>query len=130
MTSNKIPHRPGWGRTQREDAVFQSHSTPIFVGRKVVGKVVGNIFQKNIQKNHFLHTPPAIAFDISSLNDAQSAGASIVEVMDRGNGQVYSASISQIWLKGFRFNRGYGDQIALPMDEWICNECTAQLTMF
>ena len=130
MASKKNPHRAGWGRTQHEDAVIQFNSTPIYVGSKVVGRVIGDTFQKNIRKNHFLHTPPAIAFDLSSLDDAEAAGAFLVEVTDSDSRSIYKTSIPYIRSKGFYFNRGFGKQIALPMDEWNRNYASIQISMF
>lgn len=130
MNNNEKPHRPGWGWTQHEDAVVQYNSTLIYVGSKVVGRVLGDTFQKTIRKDHFLQKPPAIAFDIDSLYKAEQAGAVKVQVTDRDSGQIYSALLSLIRSKGFLLNRGYGDQIALPMHEWKCDDDTVQLALF
>jgi hypothetical protein len=89
------------------------------VGTRVVGRVQGDTFHKSIAPNHYLTTPPAIAFDISTLEDAEQAGAVWVEVKDRVTKTKYKAKISHIWEKGFGLNRNWGEQIALPMDGWI-----------
>ena len=86
---------------------------------KVVGKVKGDTFYKSIAKNHYLLIPPAIAFDISSLDDAERAGAQWVQVTDRENGTIFRATIEHIRVKGKKFNRGFGDQIYLVMTGFI-----------
>ena len=118
MNKNKNPHRAGWGRAQRTDAVIQSHSTLIYVGSKVVGRVVGDTFFKSIKKEHFLRKPPAIAFDITSLEQAEQAGAVKVQVTDSDSGIVYRSSITHICKHGKCFNRGHGDQIFLVLEGW------------
>ncbi len=55
----------------------------IKVNNKVVGEVVDNTFIKNLNSDkHFLKKPPAIAFDISSLNNASISGAVYVKIND------------------------------------------------
>ena len=85
----------------------------------MVGKVEGDTFYKSISKNHYLQRPPAIAFDIESLEQAERAGAVYVQVTDRENGTIYKATIQHIREKGKEFNRGYGDQIYLTLEGWI-----------
>jgi len=93
--------------------------TRIYVNKRVVGQVIGNVFVKKVSANkHFLRYPPAIAFDISSLNQAKKAGANIVKVIDRDSGREYKTSINKIMKDGFDLNYGYGDQKALLLVEW------------
>jgi hypothetical protein len=94
-------------------------TTNIFVNNRVIGKVEGDTFYKNIRTNHILHTPLAIAFDLQSLEDATRAGASRVQVRDKDSGIIYKAAIDHIRRAGFTFNRGCGNQIALGLDNWI-----------
>jgi hypothetical protein len=91
----------------------------VYAGGRPVGSVKDGVFHKTIKPNHYLRKPPAIAFDVQSLKDAEQAGAQWVHVRDAETGVKYKASIAHIWRVGFRFNRGYGDQIALPLEAWI-----------
>ena len=94
-------------------------TTPIYVGKKPVGQVVGNTFHKSVKgSKHFLHRPPAICFDVSSIKDAEEAGATEVCVYDSDSDKRYYAGISLIWEKGFTMNRGFGEQVALIMSRW------------
>ncbi len=93
--------------------------TPIYSNGRVVGYVKAGVFYKSISgSKHFLHKPPAIAFDISTLNDAEKAGAVRVEVYDRETRTTYRATLAHVLDKGFTFNRGWGEQIALPFEGW------------
>lgn len=118
MNGNRKPHRPGWGGTNSAQTDVQSDYTPIYVGTRVVGGVKDDTFFKSIRKNHFLQIPPAIAFDIGSLEQAEHAGAVKVQVTDGDTGKVYRSSISHIRKHGKRFNRGHGDQIFLVLEGW------------
>ena len=100
--------------------ISQPHySTKIMVGDKVVGKVLGDEFIKEVHSTkHFLQKPRAIAFDEDSLVQAQKHGATKVKVIDLDTGIVYRVTIELIYQKGFYFNRGWGNQIGLTLDLW------------
>lgn len=105
--STKIPNSKG-------------QSKPIYAGSRVVGQVIGNTFYKSVSSSkHFLRTPPAIAFDVATLAQAEEAGARKVCVTDKDTGNQYRASLEHIRLNGFTFNRGFGEQVGLVMDGWI-----------
>lgn len=91
----------------------------IKVGSKIVGTVKDNVFKKKlIADKHFLKKPPSIAFDIATLLEAKHLGATKVEITETKTGNKYTSSIQQIFDKGFKLNRGYGNQIALILKEW------------
>ena len=95
-------------------------NTKIRVGRRVVGEVRGDVFHKSVYASkHFLREPRAIANDITVLQDAEQAGAVWVHIRDKESGQIYKATIAHIRESGFPINRGWGKQIALPMNGWI-----------
>lgn len=97
----------------------QPNSTRIYASGKPIGKVRGETFFKNIHgSRHFLRKPLAIAFDVETLDAAECAGASRVQVIDQETGVMYSAAISHIRRAGFEFDRGYGRQIALVLHGW------------
>lgn len=97
---------------------------------RIVGKVSKGIFIKRLKASqHFLRVPPAIAFDISTLVDAEKAGASNVEVEDTESGKTYSASMGVIWGKGREIDRGWGKQWALTLDHWRVKGDAQQLVL-
>ena len=110
------PQNVGGDKLSREP---HTHSTPIFAGKRITGVVIGDVFLKKVTASkHFLRRPPAIAFDVSSLEQAQQAGAVWAKVVDRETMKVYFAMIETIMDEGFRFNRGHGDQVGPPLAEW------------
>ena len=97
----------------------RNNFTTITVHGRIVGVVRGGVFHKVVKASiHFLRVPPAISFDISSLKEAEKAGAYLVKIVDKESAKVYQASLSTVWEKGFMFDRGYGQQIALPLSFW------------
>ncbi len=103
--------------------------TPIYSGARVVGYVAGGVFHKTITGSlHLLRVPPAIAFDVSSLDDAERAGADRVEVKDRESGRVYRAPLALVRSAGFPVNRGHGAQWALPLSYWSVDGKPPQVT--
>lgn len=97
-------------------------STKIWVNTTVVGYVTGRDFMKFVSsERHFLHTPPAIAFDVSTLDDAEKVGANRVIVHDRDTRNVYSAPISLVREMGFSVDRKCGQQIALALAYFSVN---------
>jgi hypothetical protein len=104
-------------------------TTPIYSGARVVGKVTGGVFVKTVAGSaHFLRKPPAIAFDVSSLDDAERAGAVQVQVTDRETGRIYRAPLALVRSAGFAVNRGYGAQWALPLCYWSVDGKPPQMT--
>jgi hypothetical protein len=92
----------------------------IWVGNKIIGEVKGKFFCKKVSgKKHFLQKPPAIANDISILHDAMGKGATIVAIFDTDTKLEYFSYIDVILRKGFVIDRGYGKQMALPMNMWV-----------
>lgn len=92
---------------------------PIYAQGKVVGQVANGVFVKSIVgSKHILRKPRAIAFDVRSLRDAQDYGATRVAVQDIENGTVYAASIKEIMEHGFTLDRGFGKQVALPINKF------------
>lgn len=145
MRSQVESIRPRWGTRaagEKEAGVglpsFRLYSKrcegkgqPVYAGGRVVGVVRGDVFIKHIRGSvHMLQRPPAIAFDVSSLADAARAGAAWAEVTDTETGQTYRARLDTIRNYGRVFNRGYGEQIYLPLAMWGSDDEPAQLSLF
>lgn len=98
--------------------------TPIYApGRRhPVGQVVGDAFIKYIAfSKHTLQRPRAIAFDVSTLDDAERAGATVAEIHDTESRNVYTAPLHLIRSRGFPVRRGFGNQWALALEYWSRN---------
>tara|TARA_B100001939_G_scaffold26639_1_gene21511 strand:- start:518 stop:880 length:363 start_codon:yes stop_codon:yes gene_type:complete len=86
---------------------------------KAVGNVIHDVFHKKLDsRKHFLRTPPAIAFDVSSIKKAERYGAKKINVYDTYKRESYTALIKTLNQNGMRLNRGFGEQIALPLQFW------------
>lgn len=91
----------------------------VYAGNRRVGHVTGPYFVKYIKGSvHMLRKPPAIAFDTESLAQAESLGASHLAVNDTENGVWYCLDLETARQKGFTFDRGYGEQLAVPIPAW------------
>lgn len=108
------------GNTQRGHS-SRSNETLIYLpgSARPIGRVNGHVFLKTIQgSEHLLRRPPAIAFDISTIDDAEAAGATQVVVLDSETGISFRTSMEVLRAKSFRLDRRYGQQIALPLTYW------------
>ena len=101
------------------DSTRQS-SKKIAVGGKVYGILYGQELRKSlVGSRHFLRKPPAIALDKGALDRAEQAGAVKVRVVDQETGIVYLATIAHLRRAGLDINRGWGAQLALPLESWV-----------
>lgn len=105
--------------------------TPIYVAGRTAGYVYGDAFRKTVRgSKHMLRTPRAWASDIAALAAAAAAGATHIEIEDSESGALYRASIAEMLEHGFTFDRGFGQQIALPLDKWSRPDKGTQMDLF
>jgi len=101
----------------------------ILVNKKMVGQVTDGYFFKTLKSSrHFLRKPPAIAFDVESIDQAKEHDAHTVLIKDIDNNLYYKAPIDKIKEMGFDVNRGHGEQVALGLEHWSrdCIVCFAK----
>jgi hypothetical protein len=79
----------------------------------------GLVLRKRVNfDKHCLRLPePAWAFDAEVLRQAEAAGADRVEVED-DRGRVWWAGLRHLLERGQRFDRGWGEQVRLPLNQW------------
>ena len=83
------------------------------------GQVYGDEYRKAVSgSKHQLKKPPAWALDVTDLMAAGALEATVVRIRDTETGTNWWATIETILDKGFRFNRGHGQQIALALKHW------------
>ncbi len=91
----------------------------VYAQGRVVGEVRAGVFRKSVvASKHMLRTPKAWALDCQSLADAEQHGAHLVAIHDADSGRTYTATCEAIRRDGFTLDRGFGRQIALPLDRW------------
>ena len=92
---------------------------PVRAGELIVGRVLGDRFCKRVRAGkHMLREPRGWAIDVQSLTDAERLGAREVEIRDSESNVTYTASVERIRSKGLRFDRGFGQQVCLPLQHW------------
>lgn len=88
-------------------------------GGRVVGRVVEGVLVKHVKGSiHRLREPVAWACDVAVLEQAEAAGARDVVILDDETGIRYRASVAAMWEHGVRLERGFGPQVALPLERW------------
>ena len=92
----------------------------IQINNRIIGHVTHEHFVKTLRESkHFLKKPPAIAFDVETLDKALELKAHTVFIREIDNNLYYRAKIKKIMEEGFTFNRGHGNQIALVLEKWM-----------
>ena len=86
---------------------------------KVCAVIVGGALTKAIRGSvHMLRRPRAIALDVGAVEAAEARGISPVAVTDHETRTVYRTTITELYRHGWRFNRGWGTQIAMRLERW------------
>jgi len=86
------------------------------------------VLVKRLEWKHILRRPPAIAVQISVLEELEGLGAKgVLAIMP--NGRRLFAPLSEFRLRGIVIDRGYGRQVALPLKRWREQPAEAQLTL-
>lgn len=136
---SEAPGRPAGGNrraTRRSQRPGESSRRAVFSqSGRVVGTLAGQVLRKAVDASrHFLRTPPAIAWDLTALEEARQHGVTQCEVRDRESSRVYTARLEEFFTKGFAMDRGFGRQLALPLAYWRASEpgesLARQLSMF
>lgn len=84
--------------------------------------------RRRMSARHFLRRPPAIAFDRDVIDQAHAVGAERIVCVDRDSGDAYAVTMDAFMRGAFAFNRGWGDQLALPLAQWARSRVEAPAT--
>lgn len=91
----------------------------ILVNGKKVGTVSDETFYKEIRgSKHIMRTPHAIFFDIASLQVAESYGAKFLHITDKETGEVYTATIADVWQYAIERDYGFNLQVGLAVNRF------------
>ncbi|MHB1390985.1 MAG: hypothetical protein ACYCXF_07115 [Thermoleophilia bacterium] len=87
---------------------------------QVIGCVENGVLKKRVRKSrHFLNKPPAIAMDWTMIQTVRAENLAVcVEVYEAEEEVTYTCSLETLYKRGFRLNRGYGEQWALNISKW------------
>lgn len=100
------------------------------------GKVIGTLVDKTLRKKvrgsiHKLRVPPGWACDKTTIEEAEKLGGVSIEITDSETGKKFLAKFIDFRKYGILINRGYCEQIALPMVYWFAeDERNPQLKLF
>lgn len=93
----------------------------VWLDKRIVGEVKAGVYcNDRWHSQRFMLRKPklAIAFDRSTLVDAQMLGADRAKVTDLDSGLVFLATFAEILGNGFPVQRNWGSQIALQLEGW------------
>lgn len=103
-------------KTQKDQVFYNQRG-------KVIGRLVGKTLQKKVKGSvHQLRKPPCWAWDKVVLEEAEKLGGVQTEITDIETGMKYKARLSDFHVHGILINRGFGEQIALPLAIFVTNE--------
>lgn len=93
---------------------------PVYaVSGQIIGHIEGDTFIKRVKASkHMLRQPPAWALDDAVLRDLAGQGVARVVYIDTETHRTYCTTVDTFASKGRLFNRGYGDQVLLPLGWW------------
>ena len=107
----------------KQETLF-THSLPHYVKssatcRHVIGTVVNDTFIKSVRGSvHMLKVPRGWACDVSALKEAERLGAKWLVIVDDETETRYRATLATFLRDGIPVNRGFGAQLALPLELW------------
>lgn len=87
------------------------------------GRKVASLWGKTLVKivkgtKHMLHHPIGWACDSMVVTTAKNMGAQWFHILDKETKDIYECRLEDFFEKGLNINRGYGDQIVLPIQFW------------
>jgi hypothetical protein len=83
------------------------------------GRVSGDVWQKAVRRSvHQLRAPRAWAVDVVDLDAAERLGVRYVQLRDLEQMREYWAGVKTIRARGWTFDRGFGEQMALAAEHW------------
>ena len=65
-----------------------------------------------------LKVPRAWAQDVAVIKSLEQAGVQMLQIIDNDTGLVFFASLSEFVEHGIHIERGFGRQLALPLQYW------------
>ena len=101
---------------------------------QIIGWIDGNAFCKKVKASkHMLRIPRGWAWDVFVLERARNEGLDKTIIYEKERHTVHCLIMRAFWQHGVYLNRGYGEQICLPLKFWqVSNKCVPlaqQLTL-
>lgn len=118
-----MPGSEGGSATKSPHNGVQSHYTTLMAydGRRqfFAGKWcdADGLFLKRVEPKHILRQPPAIAIQGGVILKLKGMECRLIRV-EVSDGRIYEVSFADFLKHGFILDRGFGKQMALPLDKW------------
>lgn len=109
-----------------------SKTQPFFNQKgKVIGKLENGVLKKIVRGSvHMLQKPKGWAWDKHVIEETKILGGKSIEITDTETQTKYKAKLDDFEFFGIAFNRGYGEQIVLPIKYWsIIKDDVLQLSL-
>ncbi len=89
-------------------------------GRKVgeFNTITKDFEAKRHGNQHMLKQPPSWALDAQVIETLRLQGCKTITVFDIDSRKVYMTTFDRFIEKAIKFNRGFGEQYALPIEYW------------
>ncbi len=83
------------------------------------GRIMGDTWAKRVRASvHMLRRPEGWAVDVADLAAAERHGVRVVRIYDEEAEANYWAALSTMRAYGKPLNRGFGEQLGLPLAWW------------
>lgn len=111
--------KPAWTRRATGGVAMQNRQAYYTTDGKVCAHLDGRVLRKRVKGSiHQLRQPPGWAIDRRVFEQARADGAQWVEVLDTESNRLYRATVSDFDRWGISFDRGFGEQVVLPLRYW------------
>jgi hypothetical protein len=92
----------------------------VYSGGRQTGSVKGDTYYRTLRQNHFLKYPEiSIAISTDVLDQLQERGVTTLEFKNSDTGTKYRCTLDHFSQSGVKFNRGYGEQVRLPLTGFV-----------
>lgn len=99
-----------------------ANSTPsqkIYNARgQVCGQVLNGVFCWTGTEKHVLRHPPALALETGVIRQLEALQVHTLQFTRRDTGEVFRTAFAHFTERAFQLNRGFGEQLALPLAGW------------
>jgi hypothetical protein len=87
-------------------------------GKRKVGEVIGQVYQKVLRESGVLRNPPSIALSLNEIEQAKKVGAKYLRVVRIDLDETLSISFRDFERHAFSVNRGFGPQLGCPLEHF------------
>lgn len=90
---------------------------------KLIGKLENGVLSKVVKGSiHQLRKPPSWAWDKSVIEEAEKLGGEKTQIIDSETNTKFISTFADFRKFGISINRGFGEQIALPIAYWLTDD--------